>query len=84
MLPSLCNIAWEWFWLSSVWKQLFAFSMKPKKQLLTLIKKQCAVIALGKDKTTGALAERWQSVGLGGRKKVSDSVPIFLILVQGN
>jgi hypothetical protein len=25
--------------------------------------------------------ERWQSVGLGGRKKVSDSVPIFSIIV---
>jgi len=30
---------------------------------------------LAKDKTAGALAERWP----GGRKKVSDSVPVFLI-----
>ena len=29
-----------------------------------------------KPKTTGALAERWP----GGRKKVSDSVPIFFLI----
>ena len=28
----LCNIALEWFWLSSVGKQLFAFFIKQKKQ----------------------------------------------------
>ena len=31
-VASLCNIAWGWFWLSSVGKQLFAFFIKQKKQ----------------------------------------------------
>ena len=72
----LCNIAWEWFWLSSVGKQLFTFFIKRKKTIIKANKKS-KVLLLRWEKPKPQ--ERWQSVGLGGCKKVSDSVPIFFI-----
>lgn len=58
----LCNIALEGFWLRGLENSSLFFYIKPNKQLSRLIKKQCAVYALGKPKP----CERWQSAGLGG------------------
>ena len=63
----LCNIAWGWFWAFERWEVAYCSCGVYGASYNVLLERW------QKPKTTGALAERW----LGGRKKVSDSVPIF-------
>ena len=65
-VASLCNIAWGWFWAFVRWEVAYCSCGVYGASYNVLLERW------QKPKTTGALAERW----LGGRKKVSDSVPI--------
>jgi hypothetical protein len=71
----LCNIAWEWFWLSSVGKQLFTFFIKRKKTIIKANKKS-KVLLLRWEKPKPQ--ERWQSVGWVGAKRSAIAFLFFL------
>ena len=65
----LCNIALGWFWAFERWEVAYCNCGVYGASYNVLLERW------QKPKTTGALAERW----LGGRKKVSDSVPISFL-----
>lgn len=65
----LCNIAWGWFWAFERWEVAYCSCGVYGASYNVLLERW------QKPKTTGALAVRW----LGGRKKVSDSVPISFL-----
>jgi hypothetical protein len=60
MFDALCNIAWEWFWLSSVGKTAYCFFYFHLKKNRNVNEKSNVLLgAVGKAKTTGAVGERW-------------------------
>ena len=70
----LCNIAWGWFWAFERWEVAYCSCGVYGASYNVLLERW------QKPKTTGALAERWQSVGRVGAKR---SAIAFLFLFWG-